>query len=201
MPLLRASPLLVAIVSLLAGCAEDAAVPPADEAAAAVPTSLAETGPAVGPDLDATTAAPPRLVEGEWWKIQFSGSFYTTDPLLRVVANATPDGYVFGMPHEGWIKEAIAYHAPAFGDVGLDLSYAVHNERFAPLRFPLVAGDSWETGFAGAMVATVESADDYTATVVLRPPPSDPTPEEQAMGLLGVLPGLGDVRLTYDARM
>src|SRR5687767_10344328 len=33
------------------------------------------TGPAVGPDLNATTAALPRLVEGEWWRIKYTSDF------------------------------------------------------------------------------------------------------------------------------
>ena len=62
------------------------------------------------------------------------------------------------MPHEGWYKEAIAYHAPAFGDVGFDLSYNVHNERFEPLRFPLVEGATWETRFAMGRLVAKETA-------------------------------------------
>src|SRR5688500_5529588 len=51
-----------------------------------------QTGPAVGPDLDATTGAAPRLVVGEWWRIRFASSFYDTPDVefVRVVANATP---------------------------------------------------------------------------------------------------------------
>src|SRR5687768_12598974 len=138
------TPLVAAavLVSVLAGCAQppDATVP------AAAPTSvevLAErpetsfgevlTGPAVGPDLDATTATAPELVPGEWWRIRFdSGFFEETPEFVRVVADASPEGYLVGMPHEGWFKEAIAYHAPAFGDIGLDLSYELHNVRFEP---------------------------------------------------------------------
>jgi hypothetical protein len=202
-PLLVPALSLLAVVGLLAGCAAPAEPPPSEPAPANVPTSLAETGPAVGPDLGATTAAPPRLVEGEWWRIRFSGDLYAPPEVLRVVANASADGYVFGMPHEGWLKEAIVYHAPAFGDVGLDLSYAVHNERFEPLRFPLVAGATWQTVFAASpMTATVEQADEFTATVRYDPPASsgvDPT--ATAIGLLMPTGELGSMRLTYDARM
>lgn len=157
------------------------------------------TGPAAGPDLSATTAAAPRLVEGEWWRIEFSSGFYEdVNQVVRVVANATDEGYIFGMPHDGWFKEAIAYHAPAFGDVGLDLSYATHNVVFQPVRFPLVAGDTWETAFAATpMTATVESADEFTAKIRIEPPPSDDpmTPVLELMGLAG-----GPTTLTYDAR-
>ena len=158
------------------------------------------TGPAAEPDLDATTAAAPRLIEGEWWRIEFSSGFYDgVNEVVRVVANATEEGYIFGMPHEGWFKETIAYHAPAFGDVSLDLSYATHNVVFEPVRFPLTAGATWETAFAASpMTATVESADDYTAVVRLDPPAStDPT--APVMTLAG-LAASGTLRATYDAR-
>jgi hypothetical protein len=195
----RLALLAVALAALLAGCSSPPVQAP-EQSAAAVPISLMKTGPAVGPDLNATLAAPPRLVEGEWWRIRFDGGLYVSDDLVRVVANATPDGYVFGMPHEGWIKEAIAYHAPAFGDVAPDLSYMVHNHRFEPLRFPLEAGASWPTLFGGTnYTATVESADDHSATIRVEPPPStDPT--STAVCSLG-MPCDGTMRFTYDARV
>ena len=192
---------LFLLAAVLAGCAQPADVAGPAPEPADLSTSVIETGPAVGPDLEATTAAPPRLVEGEWWRIRFTGDFYAPQDVLRVVANATAEGYVFGMPHEGWLKEAIVYHAPAFGDVALDLSYAVHNERFEPLRFPLEAGATWTTTFGGAeMTATVEEADAATATIRFDPPPSD-DPTATAMGLLMPMGDLGTMRLTYDARM
>lgn len=159
------------------------------------------TGPAVGPDLDATTAAAPRLVEGEWWRIRYEA--YLNDQLVevvRVVANATGEGYIIGMPHEGWLKEAIAFHSPAFGDVALDLSYDTHNQVFQTVRFPLIQGDTWETHFAATTyVATVESVDDYTATITFRTPEPEDTPENTLMGTLGLV-GSNDMTLTYDAR-
>lgn len=193
----------VLALALLAGCAQPADPAPAEPAAVDLATSVIETGPAVGPDLAATTAEAPRLVEGEWWRIRFDGAIYASEPLLRVVANATEDGYVFGMPHEAWMKEAIVYHAPAFGDVGTDLSYAVHNERFEPLRFPLVEGATWTTVFAATpMTATVEQADEWTATIRFDPPATDdPDPMGTVMGVLLPLGDMGTMRLTYDARI
>ena len=191
----------VVLLALLAGCSQPASVPQAAPEPVDLSTSVIETGPAVGPDLTATTEAPPRLIEGEWWRIRFTGDFYAPQDVLRVVANATEDGYVFGMPHEGWLKEAIVYHAPAFGDVAPDLSYSVHNERFEPLRFPLEAGATWTTLFGGApMTATVEEADEATATIRFDPPPSD-DPTATVMGVLMPMGDLGTMRLTYDARM
>lgn len=202
--------LLVALA--LAGCAQPpaATAPPAPsepgvEIVADRPMeSFGEvaTGPAAAPDLNATTAAAPALVPGEWWRIRFQSSFFEDAPeFVRVVAAATPDGYLVGMPHEGWYKEAIAYHAPAFGDVGLDLSYELHNVRFEPLRFPLVEGATWTTVFGTSeFVATVESADASTATVRFDPPPSDPEPTDPVLARLSPVEGGGSMKLVYDAR-
>jgi hypothetical protein len=203
---------LLLLAPALAGCvqpeetpATQAATAPGVELVADRPAaSYGEvvTGPAVGPDLNATTAAAPNLVAGEWWRIAFSGddSFYGGSEVVRVVAAVEPEGYLFGMPHEGWFKEAIAYHAPAFGDVGFDLSYAVHNEVFEPVRFPLVEGATWETMFAAQrLIATVTSADEHTAVIHLNPPAGDPEPTDPVYAALG-LAGMGALVLTYDAR-
>ena len=209
---IRIAALLVVALSV-AGCAQpaDPAQPPATSPPAVdvvedrpdVTFGEVTTGPAAAPDLNATTAAPPKLVAGEWWRIAFSPrtyDVYQKAEVVRVVAAVEPEGYLFGMPHEGWFKEAIAYHAPAFGDVGLDLSYAVHNERFEPVRFPLVQGATWETTFATQpLVATVESADDHTAVVRFEPPAGEPQPTDPLYAALG-LSGMGSLVLTYDAR-
>ena len=159
-------------------------------------------GPAAAPDLDATTQAAPRLVAGEWWRIRFTSSFFDETPeFLRVVAEVTPEGYVIGMPHEGWFKEAIAFHSPAFGDVGLDLSYALHNVPFEPVRFPLVEGATWTTTFGtGEFTATVESADEHVAAVRFDPVPSDPQPTDTVFAALVPFASGGSMRLVYDAR-
>lgn len=218
-PRLPASPpprglaLVVALAALpfaLAGCVQDSGgeggaadgvVVDADRPAPIFGTVV--TGPAVGPDENATTASAPRLVEGEWWRIKFTSGFYEEEGVefVRVVAEARDDGYIFGMPHEGWYKEAIAYHSPAFGDVAPDLSYATHNERFEPVRFPLVVGDSWETTFATSPLrATVERADETTADVVFEST-SPPGTQQQALQTAGLAGPAGPaMRLTYDAR-
>lgn len=215
-------PLLIASL-LIAGCAQPVEPPAARSPGLLIAedrpdTSFGrvETGPAAAPDLNATTAAAPRLVPGEWWRIRFDSPFYEAAEVVRVVAAVTrgadasadasgaavePDGYLVGMPHEGWFKEAIAYHAPAFGDVGLDLSYETHNERFEPLRFPLVEGATWTTLFAMAeFTATVESADESTATIRFDPVPPDPQPTDPVFALLDPFGGMGGMRLVYDAR-
>ncbi|MBW3581910.1 MAG: hypothetical protein KY455_02320 [Euryarchaeota archaeon] len=159
------------------------------------------TGPAVGPDLSATLDAPPRLVPGEWWRIRFQSDLFPTAPeLVRVVADRTEDGYLVGMPHEGWHKEAIAYHAPAFGDIAADLSYALHNVRFEPLRFPLVQGESWETTFGTSpFLATVERVDGLTATVRFDPPEREPQPTDAIYGAISPVPLDAGMKLVYDA--
>lgn len=159
-----------------------------------------KTGPAVGPDLNATTAAPPRLVPGEWWRVRFEAYLAgETVEVVRVVAHADEDGYIVGMPHEGWLKEAISFHAPAFGDVNPDLSYNTHNERFEPVRFPMAVGDTWETSFAlTPLRAEVVQADERTATIRFTPT-VEPQPTDPAFALLGFAGG-GGMELVYDAR-
>jgi hypothetical protein len=208
---MRAWAVLGLIVVMVAGCIEsDSKKNPDGETAAGVqidpnrpdPTlGQIVTGPAVGPDLNATTAAAPRLVEGEWWRIRFETDLADQAiEVVRVVANASEEGYLIGMPHAGWLKEAIAFHSPAFGDVNLDLSYDTHNVKFEPVRFPMKTGDTWETVFATTTyIATVESADETTATITFQPPedaqPTDPVTD--ALGLTGQDPGM---RLVYDAQ-
>lgn len=198
---------VVFLALLLAGCVDPAVDPAPDRddtpeiiVDAERPTeSYGEvvTGPAVGPDLNATTESPPRLVAGEWWKIRFNSEIDGVPvEVVRVVADVHDEGYVIGMPHEGWLKEAIAFHAPGFGDVHLDLGYDTHNVKFQPVRFPLKTGDSWETSFAATpFVATVESADEHTATIVFEPP-GEPDPVSSAVFGAG-----GGMKLVYDARM
>jgi hypothetical protein len=205
---MRASILLLAI-PLLAGCIDPSAPAAApadtlivDSARPDTEFGKIETGPAVGPDLNATTKVAPRLAEGEWWRIQFSSGFTGERPeVVRVVANATPEGYIVGMPHEGWYKEAIAYHAPAFGDVARDLSYNTHNKKFEPVRFPLVEGATWETIFAEQeLIAKVTQADEYTATIEFQPPAQDPQPTDPVTDALGLTGAQGGMKLVYDAR-
>jgi hypothetical protein len=207
---MRAGTSLLVIGILLAGCVQSTpeTAPEAnsvilDEDRPDPKFGQVVTGPAVGPDLNATTESPPRLVEGEWWRIRFENSFAddAVAEVVRVVANVSDEGYVMGMPHEGWYKEAIAYHAPAFGDVGKDLSYFTHNELFEPVRFPLEQGATWLTAFATASYrATVESADNYLATIVFQGIRSNPQPTDPVTDQFGLTSDGGTMRLFYDAR-
>ncbi len=158
------------------------------------------TGPGAGPDLNATTAEAPKLIVGEWWRVRFNGYLGDDDiEVVRVVADVNEDGYIFGMPHTGWLKEAIAFHSPAFGDVNPDLSYDTHNIVFEPVRFPLTVGATWDTVFATqALTATVTEADKYTATIELHPA-AEPEPTDSVFAAIGLGAG-GPVTMTYDAR-
>src|SRR5687768_199232 len=123
---MRASAALLFVLSLLAGCL-GGATPPADPTTQAVPAIEIDenrpepvfgnvtVGPSAQPDLNATLAAAPRLIPGEWWRIQLESPL-TGDKqeFIRVLAAVEGDTYVFGMPHEGWWKEAVIYHTPAF---------------------------------------------------------------------------------------
>ncbi|HWG90094.1 MAG TPA: hypothetical protein VNZ52_04515 [Candidatus Thermoplasmatota archaeon] len=126
-------------------------------------------GPAAEPDLEATLAAAPKLKVGEWWKIKFSSPLDgTAAEFYRVVAKEEQDHYIFGMPHEGWYKEAVIYHTPAFGEVNkADLSYDTHDVLFTPLKFPLTEDQTWTTSFSGGpdMQAKVKVVDQYVAEV------------------------------------
>ncbi|HLF15990.1 MAG TPA: hypothetical protein VI796_00960, partial [Candidatus Thermoplasmatota archaeon] len=92
---------------LFAGCITGAPEPASDEGGLVIDADRPApkfgeivTGPAVGPDVNATTKAAPRLAEGEWWRIRFDSPFAGTNvEVVRVVANATAKGYILGMPH------------------------------------------------------------------------------------------------------
>ncbi len=160
-----------------------------------------ETGPAVEPDLNATTAEAPKLVSGEWWRIRYDNAFTGEEvEVIRVVGEVDEQGYIFGMPHEGWLKEAISFHSPAFGDVDFDLSYNVHNERFHPVRFPLQTDATWETKFVGTDYrATVTAADEYTATIEFETI-GEPDTMSQIMIAAGLMQEGVAMTLEYDAR-
>ena len=168
-------------------------------------TSFGEvtTGPVAAPDEVATLDEAPTLVPGEWWRLRFDSFLGEPLEVVRVVAARDGDTYLIGMPHEGWFMEAVAYHSPALGDVGLDLSYMTHNKRFEPVKFPLEEGATWETSFADSrLIATVEATTDTTATVVFT------TPDDQGDDpMFAVYEAFGFtqsgevLRLVYDATL
>jgi hypothetical protein len=208
-------PAFAALALLVAGCVAPAApVEPAEVPVQEVqigdrpdPTFEAvETGSAAEADEAATLAAPPQLKVGEWWRIRSAP--FNGEPVeyLRVIAAVQDAQYVVGMPHEGWFKEAVAYHSPAFGDVAADLSYMTHNVRFEPVRFPLTEGATWDTSFATVPVrAAVHVVDEAVAQIEFRTIAGEPEPTDTVMGpLMDLLMGddFSDLvfLLTYDAR-
>ena len=200
-------PLALSLAALLlAGCLSG---PETEEPAAVVaPTGVVidearpdtafgdiATGPAVGPDLNATLDAAPRLIAGEWWRLRLIDG----EEVVRVVAEVNDEGYVVGMPHEGWYKELISFHSPALGDVGFDLSYATHNEVFQPVKFPLEEGATWDTVWATVpYTAEVSGVDGVRATITLTPQ-AEPQPTDPVFALFGFAGA--PATLVYDASM
>ena len=199
---------LAAVLSVgLAGClnGDDApadAVPAATNATVEIdpnrpePTADGDVklGASAQPDLNATLLQAPRLVPGEWWKVRMMSPIDgRTAEYVRVMAEDTGSSYVFGMPHEGWYKEAVIYHVPFFGDVEYDLSGHAHDIPFIPLKFPLTDDQTWVTKFEGgpdltATVVTDQAA--QTADVTFRTPPSNTNPDGNVV-----------IELTYDAKV
>lgn len=98
-----------------------------------------------------TLAEPPPWRLGEWWKIRFQDEFTGAQyEAVRVVAGFEGDNYLVGMPTDAWHNALLILHIPGFGEVAKpDLSFEVHDVRFAPLKFPLTDGLEWDTAFEG----------------------------------------------------
>ncbi|HUR68439.1 MAG TPA: hypothetical protein VM370_04275 [Candidatus Thermoplasmatota archaeon] len=128
----------------------------------------ADLGTLAPPDAAATLAEAPILKAGEWWRIELHDLITdNTTQFVRVVARAEDDVYVMGMPHEGWWKEAVIFHTPAFGDVNKDLSHRAHDVPFQELKFPLEDGATWETAWENPapITASVKVESPTTARV------------------------------------
>ena len=188
---------ILIVLALAAGCVETSPGEPSAPAATGnltvgdrpEPTfGQVALGPVAAPDLNATLAAPPRLVPGEWWRIHFTSPLTGVEvEFVRVVGAVDGDTYVIGMPHEGWYKEAVIYHTPCFGDVGsLDLGCRAHNIPFAPLQFPLTDGATWTTQF--------ERPPDLKANVKLLSP-------TEAEILFTDPDGKVEIEMVYDAKI
>ena len=167
-------PLVVlTFLALVAGCV---ATPPEEVPAANVsgdvlidanrpePTFTDLVLTAAAPDLNATLAAPPRWVPGEWWRYHFTSPLTGVEvEFIKVVGAVDGETYVVGMPHEGRYKEAVVYHTPCFGDIRAeDLGCHAHNIPFQPLQFPLTDESTWVTQF--------ERPPDLTASVKVLSP-------------------------------
>ena len=150
---------LLLVLAIGAGCFSAANEEPPADAAAAGNVTIDEARPEptftdltltpAAADLNATLAAAPRWVPGEWWKYHFTSPLTGVEvEFIKVVGAVDGDHYVVGMPHEGWYKEAVVYHTPCFGDVTVsELGCHAHNIPFAPLQFPLEDGATWTTQF------------------------------------------------------
>jgi hypothetical protein len=197
---MRAAALVLVLTLLAAGCigtaVEDTPVEPANTNASVQigdrpdPTFTADlqAGIVAAPDVEATLAEAPKLRVGEWWKIKMMSPLDGREATyIRVLADIDGDTYVFGMPHEGWYKEAVVYHVPFFGDVGMDLSGYAHDILFTPLKFPLTNEQTWTTKFEGGP--------DLTAAVTVNE-------AEKTADVVFLTPNGGEaVKLTYDAKI
>ncbi|MEO5984192.1 MAG: hypothetical protein ABIP80_01730 [Ferruginibacter sp.] len=138
-----------------------------------------------GPTAQPTLAAPPQWRTGDWWQIEVTTPWEERVVATRVVAGALADQAIVGFPPSEWHQAdaLLTLHLPGFGEVGrANLSFAIHDKPFAPIRFPVVVGDTWETTFEGfPLDATVEAVQGLTAQVRYR----------------GAFPGNG----TYDAEI
>ena len=171
---MRAFVLPVVLALLMAGCAAKTPTPMTSSSASKqlddgvdkvdVPT-LASDPPAAG---ERTLATAPKWRLGEFWKYKvvdgFTGNEYTT---TRIVAGTDGGNYLVGFPIEKFDNDILVLHAPGFGDVKQsDLSFEVHDVVFAPLKFPLDVGESWETAFEGQPVTmAVEEVTGGVATI------------------------------------
>jgi hypothetical protein len=161
---------------LLAGCSAPppSAAPPAQDAVQFEDSAIQVTLPALPTEPPApgerTLGAAPVWRLGEWWSIHMVDHFQGHEvDAVRVVAGTTFTDYLVGFPKDDFRRDVLAFHVPGYGDVAKgNLSYEVHDRLFAPLQFPLVAGDSWPTLWEGrAGTATVESVDVAAGTANL----------------------------------
>lgn len=107
----------------------------------------------------------PQWAVGDWWTYRFTSDIYelTFDATL-VVGNVTETGYLVGMPPERYSRDAILFHVPPVGFLGLNLSYDVHDVLFDPIRFPLADGATWNTTWIAAPIRFTAHAANVTAT-------------------------------------
>lgn len=167
---------LFVLAALASGCSSPSppAAPVPEEAVQFEDPSIQVTLPTLPTEPPApgerTLGAAPLWRLGEWWDIRMEDHFMgTMMEARRVVAGTTFTEYLVGFPKEGFRSDMLGFHIPGFGDVSkADLSYEVHDQGFAPLQFPLAAGDSWPTLWEGrAGTAFVEAVDEAAGTATL----------------------------------
>jgi hypothetical protein len=117
-----------------------------------------------------TLATVPEWRLGEYWVYDIQDHFTgKTLSATRIVAGTNGGDYLVGFPSEAFSNDVLIFHIPGVGDVSRDdLSFEVHDVRYQPLRFPLVAGNTWDTAFEGRpATARVVSADGNEATITV----------------------------------
>ncbi|MEK6986015.1 MAG: hypothetical protein AABX89_06510 [Candidatus Thermoplasmatota archaeon] len=166
---------LLVAVALLSGCA---APEPVADAPSTAPAKQLDDG-VDKVDVPTLPRDPPKPGErsldkaptwrlGEFWEYTvtdgFTGTEYST---TRIVAGTDTTNYLVGFPMEKFDNDILVLHIPGFGDVAQsDLSFEVHDVVFAPLKFPLTVGDTWETAYEGLPVTmAVEDISGRTATI------------------------------------
>lgn len=179
----RALATVTIIGLLLAGCAEAPAAPKESPSTSFVPpVAKKPDGTPYGP-----LEAPPLWQIGEWWKIRLVDLTGAVIEVTRIVAAVEDQFYLVGMPKDQFRDDLMVLHLPGFGQIlRSDLSFEIHDAPFQPLKFPLKAGESWNTGFEGrSLLARVVSAEGTVARVNLRTPPG--------------MQGSDNINITYDA--
>lgn len=177
-------PLLALLMTIFAGCVgDDTPENKVDVTPASGPLLGLASGLPTLPRETATLDTAPEWRLGEWWRIEFDAPPYGISGTFdRVVAGVDDDSYLVGMNEAEWNDGVMLLHFPAFGEIAkADLSFEAHDLPIGFLKFPLVAGDTWETQwYNGApLTAIVDSVDGTVAQVHLT--------------------GARDIHVTYDA--
>lgn len=158
-------------ILLLAGCLGNDAQPAATLTSVA---EMADTRPTINLEVtDDVLAprdlqAPPQWKTGEWWQYKLVDDFTgASTEVTRVVAGTDGDDFLVGMPAMQFRHDIMVLHMPGFGQVSrANLSFEVHDARFAPLKFPIKAGDTYPTEWEGQpTTVTVVTAADGIATL------------------------------------
>lgn len=150
----------------LAGCLGSGDDAPANATSANETQQVANQTPETseGHTHDATLEAPPEWTPGRFWEVQVTdGQSGQQNTITRVVADEVDGVYRVGMPADDFSHAVVIGHFPGLGNVQPDtLGFAVHNQDFQPLSFPLETGKTWSTtlyqeDFEAEVVETTET--------------------------------------------
>lgn len=169
----RALILLIGLGLLLAGCVggdpeQDATTAGTDEDPSTDADGLRDPAENASTDRDpASLEEPPEWEVGEWWTVEIGGGDEPARNVTQVVTARHGDTYHVGAAAEDFNDAVVLNHWPPLGEIGMGLTWSVHNTLMEPFRFPLEEGKSWETdwwGFEGH-TAEVLSVDGLEATL------------------------------------